>query len=476
MIGTFPATMQLFSEVDITALLIFFLVWMLTYICFRKPAGIPPGPLLTIPVLGDLPQFAVAKGDVIGTLRKLRKKHGNIYSIYMGRQLAIIVNGYGMIHNVAAQAGLQFCGRPQTFWTEVTSKGMGLAMSTGNTWKQQRYFASKAFLKLGMKSKSYEKHIIKEVEALTEVLEKQEGHPFDMKKYIHTSAANVVVTSICGKRDNMEPLIQSFIQLFDNKIRMVQRVSILMNCLPLLKYIPRDPFKLVTLQKEFQTFKKLVKEHIVEPILKTPPKEPTTFVEMYIENIKDHEQKDEETVFTFDQMTVVLSDIIGGGSETVPVSLRWAVLYLVNFPDIQKRLQQHIDEAIPTARLPCLDDKFKLPFVEAFIAEVLRCANILPLGGPRSDIDGNDAYLEGYLIPKDAAIMFDYDSIFMDPDIFEHPETFNPDRFLDASGEFVAPKEFVPFSIGRRHCIGMQLAKWELFLDDLGKDVYFSTG
>ena len=84
----------MFSEVDLATLMIFFLVLVLTYVCFRKPVGIPPGLEFTVPVLGDLPQFAIAKGDVIGMLRKLRKKHGRIYSFYMGRQLAIIVSGY----------------------------------------------------------------------------------------------------------------------------------------------------------------------------------------------------------------------------------------------------------------------------------------------------------------------------------------------------------------------------------------------
>ena len=78
--------------------------------------------------------------------------------------------------------------------------------------------------------------------------------------------------------------------------------------------------------------------------------------------------------------------------------------------------------------MPGIDDKVKLPFVEAFIAEVQRCANILPLGMPRAEIEGKDSYVEGYLIPKAAAIMFDFDSIFMDGEIFELPETFNPNK------------------------------------------------
>ena len=59
---------------------------------------------------------------------------------------------------------------------------------------------------------------------------------------------------------------------------------------------------------------------------------------MYIEKNEEPENVDDETVFTFDQMTVVLNDILGGGSETVPVAIRWTILYLVNFPDIQKHL------------------------------------------------------------------------------------------------------------------------------------------
>ena len=60
--------------------------------------------------------------------------------------------------------------------------------------------------------------------------------------------------------------------------------------------------------------------------------------------------------------------------------------------------------------------------------------------------------------------MFDFDSIFMDDEIFERPEVFNPDRFINESGAFETPKEFIPISAGRRKCIGTQLAKWELLL------------
>ena len=315
-----------------------------------------------------------------------------------------------------------------------------------------------------MKNISYEKHILREVKAFTKVIEKQNDQPFDITAYIHASTANVVFTSITGKNEHIDPLIQSFIQLVGTEARLLPRVSTLLNCLPFLQYLPGDPLQLLTIQKKYQTFENLVKEHVVEPALKKPSKDGTTFVQMYIKEIKKRKNLDGESFFTFDQMNVVLRDILSGGCQTVPVTIRWAVLYLVNFPDIQQRLQQHIDEVIPIEKMPCLDDKVKLPYVEAFIAEVQRCTNILPLGVPRAEIEGKDSNIDGYLIPKDAAIMFDFDSIFMDSEIFEHPETFNPNRFIDETGAFVTPKEFVPFSVGRRSCIGMQLAKWMIFL------------
>ena len=94
---------------------------------------------------------------MVGTLRRLRKAHGKNYSFYMGRELAIVINGYNMIHTVAAKSGAQFCGRPQNYISTIISKGKGLGLATGDQWNHQRRFVSKALLKVGMKRKSYEK-------------------------------------------------------------------------------------------------------------------------------------------------------------------------------------------------------------------------------------------------------------------------------------------------------------------------------
>ena len=51
-----------------------------------------------------------------------------------------------------------------------------------------------------------------------------------------------------------------------------------------------------------------------------------------------------------------------------------------------------------------------------------------------------------------------------DPNVWEEPDQFRPERFLDADGEFVASNQVIPFSLGSRRCMGEQLAKTEIFI------------
>jgi cytochrome P450 len=70
-------------------------------------------------------------------------------------------------------------------------------------------------------------------------------------------------------------------------------------------------------------------------------------------------------------------DLWQAGMETSALTLRWAVLLLVAYPDVQAKMQAEIDAVIGKDRLPCMADKPNMPYTTAVIMEAQRWSNIL---------------------------------------------------------------------------------------------------
>ncbi|KAF6129593.1 cytochrome P450 family 2 subfamily U member 1 [Phyllostomus discolor] len=130
--------------------------------------------------------------------------------------------------------------------------------------------------------------------------------------------------------------------------------------------------------------------------------------------------------------------------------------------DDSDKVHEEIERVIGADRAPSLTDKAQMPYTEATIMEVQRLTMVVPLSIPH--MTSEKTVLQGYTIPKGTVIIPNLWSVHRDPAIWEKPDDFNPNRFLDDQGQVMKKETFIPFGIGKRVCMGEQLAKMELFL------------
>ncbi|KAI0296290.1 cytochrome P450 [Multifurca ochricompacta] len=148
------------------------------------------------------------------------------------------------------------------------------------------------------------------------------------------------------------------------------------------------------------------------------------------------------------------TSLFGGGTDTVVATTSTFVLAMVLFPDVQRKAQEEIDRVVGSSRLPNFDDREHLPYLAALYKELLRWHVIGPLGIPHSTTE--DDWYGDYFIPKGSLVMTNLWQIANDPEIYDDPSAFRPERFLGAQSA-LDPHTFV-FGFGRRGCPGQALA------------------
>lgn len=151
------------------------------------------------------------------------------------------------------------------------------------------------------------------------------------------------------------------------------------------------------------------------------------------------------------------------GSETTSSTIEWALTELLSNPESLNKAKAELAQAVGADRTFEEDDIDNLPYLKAVIKETLRLHPPIPFLVPRRAME--DTNFQGYHIPKDTQVLVNAWAIGRDPEVWDEPWSFKPERFLGSTVDYKGQNyELIPFGAGRRMCAGVPLAHRMLHL------------
>lgn len=447
----------LFVYMDFTSWLLLGFVLLLIFdvVKNRSPPNFPPGPWAA-PLVGNIFTPLDFK-----TMEKVAKEYGPVFSVRKGSERLVFISGYKMVKEALVNNLDSFVDRPIVPLFHVIFKGLGIALSNGYLWKKQRKFANTHLRYFGEGQKSLEKYIEIEANFLCDAFKDEQGRPFDPHYTLTNAVSNIISSVVFGHRfEYSDPGFRQVLELDNEAVILAGSLRTqLFDVFPgLMKHLPGPHQTVHSNYRKILTFlKKEIEKHREE----WNPEDPRDYIDVYLSEMEKRKE-DPQAGFNTETLLVCTLDLIEAGTETTATTLRWALLYMLHYPEIQEKVQAEIDRVIGQSRQPTMADRPNMPYTDAVIHEVQRMGNIAPLGFPK--MASKDTTIGGYFIPKGTAVTTMLSSVLFDKNEWATPGVFNPQHFLDSDGKLVKRDAFLPFSAGKRVCLGEHLAKMELFL------------
>ncbi|XP_072035377.1 cytochrome P450 2U1-like [Amphiura filiformis] len=324
---------------------------------------------------------------------------------------------------------------------------------------EYRKFALHAFRGFGIGKRSFEANITAESEMLSQELDVLKGKPFNPHQFFINCTTNVLFAVVFGRRHDYDD--ENFRYLTDSNSRVMHLLGAGAWSIMLPKYYPNNDTKeMLHLIKDILDFvDKRIEEH--RDIFDV--ENANDFIDVYLKAIEETPKPDDPfSYLQEDNMRAQLYLLFLAGADTTSTTLDWCCLYMMAYPDIQKKIQEEMDSVIGRNRLPQVSDQEQLPYTRATLLEIQRHVTLVPLSVFHSASD--DTSLHGYRIPKGATLVSNLYAVMRDPNMFPEPDQFKPERFINDEGKYFEREEVCPFGVGRRICLGQTLAKMELFV------------
>ena len=226
--------------------------------------------------------------------------------------------------------------------------------------------------------------IEEEVQALKALLDTKTTEAFDLAPLLNLPILNALWKVTVGERfDYEDPKLLDICERLGKVFRINFGFRMgMMFSYPWLLKLPKFLFDVSFTMNLFHDVIDMMLDNVMRHQQTLDVNDPRDYTDMALTEM----EKTTDTKSSFygqfglDNLKVTLFDLFVAGSETTSTTLTWAALYMVRYPEVQRKVQEELDKEVGVNRAPKMEDRGRLPYTEAVIMEIQRHGNIVPLG------------------------------------------------------------------------------------------------
>ncbi|EEF46272.1 trimethyltridecatetraene synthase [Ricinus communis] len=424
---------------------------------------LPPGPK-PWPIIGNL--------NLIGplphrSLHKLAQQYGHIMQLRFGSFPVVVASSAEMAKQILKTNDEIFASRPKFAAGKYTAYNYSnvLWAPYGEYWRQGR----KLYLNELFNSKRLQSYEYIRVEEMHNFLSgvhslSCSGKAVLLKDHLSHYTLSILSRIVLGKKySSAESESQTNIVTPEEFQEMLDELFSLNGVFHIGDWIPWLDFldlqgyvkRMKALKIKFDRFHDhVISEHRIK-------RKGALLEDSAPKNIVDHmlqlaDNPDLDIKLNTDSVKGFSQEIIGGGKDTAAAAVEWAMSELMKHPNLVKKATDELDRVVGKQRWVEEKDIPNLPYIDAIMKETMRKHPVGTMLAPR--LATKDCKVGGYDILKGSRVVINTWSMGRDPSIWDEPEEFRPERFLDKTIDVKGQSfELLPFGSGRRMCPGYSL-------------------
>ncbi|TKY57651.1 cytochrome P450 family 71 protein [Spatholobus suberectus] len=421
---------------------------------------LPPGPP-PLPLIGNL--HLLDNSSPHRCLWQLAKLYGPLMSLRLGTVPTVVVSSAKIAKEVLKTHDLKFASRPPFVGQRKLSyNGLDLGFAPyGPCWREMKKLCT-IHLFSSQRVQSFRPVREDEVARMVRKLKQHEasGTVVNLTETL-MSFTNSLICRIafgkqygCGYEEVEAGNRSSRLQVLLNEAQALLTEFYFSDYFPLLGWVDRLRGILSRLDKTFKEldviYERVIYDHMdsAKGDKQTNDKEVADIIDIFLQLLDDRSFSFD---LTLDHIKAVLMNIFIAGTDPSSATIVWAMTALLKNPNAMSKVQREVRNLFGDKDFINEDDVERLPYLKAVVKETLRLFPPSPLLLPRETME--HCNIDGYEIQPKTIVHVNVWAIARDPQYWEEPEEFCPERFLGSSMEVKGNEfEVIPFGSGRRMC------------------------